>query len=66
MNFDSIMTWAVATSSLAMIGLIFSRRDGRSVMTRALLRWSIWILPFTGSPVSTIEETVGRILEASA
>ena len=63
-NFDSIITCSVALSSCVMIGRIRFNRDGRSVMTRELLRASTTILP--PAALSTSEETIGRISAARA
>jgi len=58
-NFDSIITWSVALSSCSMMERMRPIWDGRSVITRALLRPSITILP----PRGGVDQAVDRGLD---
>ena len=63
-NLDSIITWSVALSSCSMMGRMRFICEGRSVMTRALLRPSTTSLP--PLPASTSEVSVGMMSTARA
>ena len=64
MNLDSIITCAVALSRSSMVARMRVMREGRSVMTRALLRVSMTILPPLA--VSTRPSIVGLMSTALA
>ena len=63
-NFDSIITWSVGRSSWSMTGRMRFMREGRSVITRLLVRVSMTILP--PAAASTSEASVGWISAALA